>query len=336
MPDVASDTYYTAAVNWAVAKGYITGYAATGTFGPDDSLTAEMLCVILCRIQNGTGNVQLLRTAITDGGSVSDWARNGCAWALQNGVLSGYDNGDGTRSLHPGETIYRARAASVLVNASESNVLTPKGSPADGPDLSGLQVGHHVLFGSYEQDNNLANGTEPIEWRVLDVADGKALLVSEYGLDSQMYNFPHTSVTWETCTLRPWLNDTFFNAAFSATDQARIATTVVANDDNPDHGTPGGNDTQDKVFCLSIAEASRYFADNVDRVCAPTAYVAGQRKVLVESGACRWWLRSPGYNEYNPSFAGAFAAGVDVNGSVSDGHAVAFYYAVRPAMWVNL
>ena len=50
---------------------------------------------------------------------------------------------------------------------------------------AGLQVGDMIEFGSYEQDNNEANGTEPIEWRVLDVSDGNPLLISVYGLDTK-------------------------------------------------------------------------------------------------------------------------------------------------------
>ncbi|MDO4182975.1 MAG: right-handed parallel beta-helix repeat-containing protein [Coriobacteriia bacterium] len=123
MPDVADDAFYTGAVNWAVQKGYITGYAATGTFGPNDKLSAEMLCVILCRIQGGSGDAASLPSRIADADQVSIWARSGCAWALENGVLSGYENEDGTRSLRPGEDIFRGRAATILVNAINGGVL---------------------------------------------------------------------------------------------------------------------------------------------------------------------------------------------------------------------
>ena len=73
-----------------------------------------------------------------------------------------------------------------------------------------------IVFGRYEQDNDLGNGPEPIEWIVLDTQDGKALLLSKYGLDAVPYNDDNNSAgTWETCTLRTWLNDTFLNAAFT-------------------------------------------------------------------------------------------------------------------------
>ena len=45
-----------------------------------------------------------------------------------------------------------------------------------------ISVGDVLAFGHYEQDNNPDNGPEPIEWIVLDVQDGKALLLSRYGL----------------------------------------------------------------------------------------------------------------------------------------------------------
>lgn len=45
------------------------------------------------------------------------------------------------------------------------------------------RVGDTVIFGQYEQDGNLDNGSEPIAWQVLDVQGGKALLMSRYALD---------------------------------------------------------------------------------------------------------------------------------------------------------
>ena len=200
-----------------------------------------------------------------------------------------------------------------------------------------LTAGSAVTFGSYEQDNDASNGTEPVEWRVLDVQDGKALLVSRYALDCQSYYKTYTDVTWETCTLRSWLNSDFLDAAFGEAEQAAIATSKVLNEDNPDYGTSGGNATKDKVFCLSIAEAKSYFSSSKDRMCAPTAYAVARGAYQSSSyavdgvGTCSWWLRSPGYYAY-------YAARVDDNGYVySYGYYVnRGYGAVRPALWVNL
>lgn len=81
------------------------------------------------------------------------------------------------------------------------------------------------------------------------------MLLSKYGLDCQPFNKDHTSATWENCSLRAWLNDEFINTAFSDTEKAWISLTSLANPDNPEEGTSGGNDTADKVFILSLDEA---------------------------------------------------------------------------------
>ena len=51
-----------------------------------------------------------------------------------------------------------------------------------------LAVGSIITFGAYEQDNNTRNGKEPIEWQVLEIKGGRALLISKYGLDAKRYN----------------------------------------------------------------------------------------------------------------------------------------------------
>ena len=201
-------------------------------------------------------------------------------------------------------------------------------------------VGETVEFGTYEQDNDLTNGPEPIEWKVLDVQDGKALLISKYALDSQSYNNTREDVTWETCTIRTWLNEDFLNAAFSDNEKELVKKTAVDNGDNqgkPEwlhswyNRTYGGNNTEDKIFLLSYAEARDYFASDEERICQPTAYAVSQGAYPTGSGVyCRWWLRSPGdYQE--------LAAFVYSSGSLDNRFTVDFdYLAVRPAIWISL
>ena len=191
-------------------------------------------------------------------------------------------------------------------------------------------VGNTVTFGKYEQDNNTANGKEPIVWRVLQREGTKALVISEKILDCQPYNKEWTSITWEKSTLRPWLNGTFSNAAFSAEEQKAILTTTLKNEDNPEYKTDGGNPTQDRVFLLSIAEAETLFRDDASRVAKNTAYAKTQG-AYDNSGAGLWWLRSPG-------FYGNYAAIVLTGGSVYRYGSNVDYgrRAVRPALWLDL
>lgn len=205
-------------------------------------------------------------------------------------------------------------------------------------------VGNYVSFGTYPQ-TKAGNDATPIEWLVL-VRDGnKALLISRYGLDAQRYNKDTTSVTWETCTLRTWLNGTFYNKAFSSAEQAAILTTNVDNSKNQCYSgwsTNGWKNTQDKVFLLSYAEANKYFgvtyynSSNTKSRVAPTAYAIAQgawtsysNKTTDSTYAGWWWLRSPGtYQDYAAIVY--FVGSLDFNYVDSDSG------SVRPALWVNL
>ena len=73
--------------------------------------------------------------------------------------------------------------------------------------LKTAKVGDYIFFGAYEQDNKTSNGKEDVECLILEVKDGKALVISKYALDCRQYSTSHTDVTWETCTLRKWLNN---------------------------------------------------------------------------------------------------------------------------------
>ena len=204
--------------------------------------------------------------------------------------------------------------------------------------IARANVGDTVLFGSYEQDNVTTNGKEDIEWSVLAKEGDRVFLISKYALDCKQYNSTYTdNVTWETCSLRQWLNGTFLNDAFSAEEQALIQDTYVSADVYPEYDTNPVNATTDKVFLLSDNEVNKYFGSDEDRKCVPTEY-AKANGAYTDSGytkngvpTCWWWLRSPGDFQ-------DVAAYVCVDGSV-------YYFGVgvlncdfcvRPAMWVSI
>ena len=196
--------------------------------------------------------------------------------------------------------------------------------------LANANVGDYITFGTYEQDNDTSNGQEDIEWLVLAKENDRLLVISRYALDCQPYNTEDTDVTWETCTLRTWLNNDFLNAAFSSAEQAMIPTVTVSADKNPWHSTDPGNATQDKVFLLSVTEADKYFETDSERKCKLTAYAEAQGADTMNGWSYGWWLRSPGSNQ-------AFAALVGDEGdndlySFVDGDC----FAVRPAIWIDL
>lgn len=126
-----------------------------------------------------------------------------------------------------------------------------------------FSVGQYVKFGIYRQTAS-PKSNEPIEWQVLDREGDNALLLSRSCLDVREYNRTQEDCTWETCLLRGWLNDGFINRAFSAEEQTAILMKDVDNSagqGNPEYSeehVDGGNNTQDKVFLLSCAEANQY------------------------------------------------------------------------------
>ena len=194
-------------------------------------------------------------------------------------------------------------------------------------------AGDMVTFGSYEQDGNTGNGTEPIEWIVLEADRKTATLISRYALECQKYNREREDVTWETCTLRTWLNETFLQAAFSEEEQKSLQTVTVCADGNPEYNTDPGGATPDRVYLLSIAEAGKYFGSDRARICGATVWARSRGAETNSLSACRWWLRSPGYHSYDAAYA-------DHTGYVNyDAQAVdssASLYAVRPVIVIGL
>lgn len=217
--------------------------------------------------------------------------------------------------------------------AQESDPKKSNPTPDGSRKPNNTKVGDYIRFGTYEQDNDTSNGKEAIEWLVLEVKDGKALVISKYVLDNKLIlENQQINFAWETCTLRAWLNNDFINAAFTSDEKAAIPTVTVSADKNPDYDTNPGNATQDKVFLLSIPEANSYFDSDIARQCKPTAYaIANGAHVNSSNGNCRWWLRSPGGYQ-------ASAAIVGSEGD-TDEYGYDVYWCVcgvRPALWIDL
>ena len=208
-------------------------------------------------------------------------------------------------------------------------------------DGNGVTTWDCIYFGNYYQSNSSTK--EPIKWRVLSVNGNDAFLLADQNLDAKPYNEEYTDVTWATCTLRTWLNDTFLNTAFTSAEQAAIKNTTVVNEDNPYHGTEGGENTTDKVYLLSIAEASNtaygfngeFNSSSGTREAKNTAYAkecgAHTSTSTEYEGNGFWWLRSPSNRSVRASDVGLDGCGRD------GGHAVYYdFIAVRPALHLNL
>ena len=175
---------------------------------------------------------------------------------------------------------------------------------------------------------------EPIKWRVLEVEDNVAFLLSDGTLDCSQYGKAQDGLVWENATIRSWLNgygaqsnregrdfskDNFIDRAFSQKEKEAILTTEVVNNDSPGFGTEGGRNTQDKIYLLSEEEllnTSYGFSTDVwdfnEARVATKAFMSDysilrgssfstaimNRPAEREQHAAQWWTRSPGTESF--------------------------------------
>ena len=224
------------------------------------------------------------------------------------------------------------------------------------------QVGDMIEFGHFN-------------WIVLDVDGDYAKIMTEhvlvihyvsFGLATSMqagmpsyqvealeryykggvFHYIHFPVTWNTSSLRGYLNDEFLNS-FDEADRARIRETYVVTYDNPWyvgrgatlHHSYGGENTIDKVFILSVEEILQYFGDSGqfhnrpdDRITwIADEYNSARIATNKEGTPMWWWSRSPGNRT-------RLMAGVDVAGNIYMAGMYANNYGggTRPVLWLNL
>ena len=147
-------------------------------------------------------------------------------------------------------------------------------------------------YGSYEQDNDLTNGKEPLVWTLVEQDNGAYLLTLLYAIELKPYHNQPVDVTWENSDLRAWLSGEFANEAFTEDEWAAQVTM-----------RKGIGTAQDKLFIFTAAELASLFAEEELRIRPATAY-ANPVEIEVENedgtvstviGASEegvyWWLR---------------------------------------------
>lgn len=173
----------------------------------------------------------------------------------------------------------------------------------------------HQGDNGYFADNVYYFKYEPLKWRILDASTG--LVVCDSAIDSQPYNNyflyssseyehwgdsdkKHYASNWEYSSLRAWLNNEFYNTAFSEMQQDRIQELTRKNKSTY-HRKYDSKPTSDKITLLSYNEASTSYgfsyADSSDiaRYRKGTDYAKCQGLYVSSSygGTSFWWLRSP-------------------------------------------
>ena len=211
---------------------------------------------------------------------------------------------------------------------------------------STVQAGDILTFGAYK-------------WRVLDVDNSNALIITETTIGKAPYHDFADTVTWEQCNLRKYLNREFFNK-FSEPEKAKIIKTKVSDRDNPWYGVKWGKPSFDNVFMLSYDEVVRYFGDSGDleykrgKFCTKDGeFVETSEKSMYtkkthgdaiydEFNEARqvkntdgdddwWWLRSPGGQGSHTAGSIGYLGEIWLCGD--DAYRVDG--GLRPAMWIK-
>ena len=232
--------------------------------------------------------------------------------------------------------------------------------PAKLQKAQKANVGDYVELGAYEQDGDLKNGSENIEWLVLEKTDTKVLLISKYGLDCIPFSTENdvskdgskSNATWETSNLRKWLNNSFYNGAFSDFEKQYIIQTVVENYEYTDQPAGTGtltddgtkiqlfksikvpkNPTNDFLFVFSDEEAEKYFSTSKSRKAKPTQYAKnmGADTSYGDGKHAWWWLRTNPDMNWNHSIVSG-KGGISTNSLPPTCETI----TVRPAMWVDI
>ncbi|SHJ75983.1 hypothetical protein SAMN02745136_00757 [Anaerocolumna jejuensis DSM 15929] len=200
-----------------------------------------------------------------------------------------------------------------------------------------MQVGDKIVFDKYE-------------WRVLDIQNNAALVITEEIIEQRSYHDAYKDITWADCSLRTYLNGEFYDK-FTAADKSRINPVINKNLDNQWYGSKGGADTRDYIFLLSLEEVCTYFGDSLSKLQNRGKNQRYWFERKDENNSKRiarlhgkewdwwWWLRSPG----RVNVKAVYIFGTDGNigiqgnnilkGNLSDGRCTG---GIRPALWLKL
>lgn len=200
-------------------------------------------------------------------------------------------------------------------------------------------IGDIISFGQYEQDNNLENGQEAIEWIVYANNGDELLLISKNALDCRRYHTEKQTVDWENSDIRKWLNSDFYSNAFSESQKEQIYISTLKAP-----GQEKENVTQDAVFLLSKEDCSdenassfifeSYQITDYARSCVPYGSPAETGMPYeAQYTYCGFWLRDSSdlaraYVRYD-ALSNSHDSGINARSSY-------LYAFVRPCICLNI
>ena len=199
---------------------------------------------------------------------------------------------------------------------------------------------------SYQDDNGYTTDVtyyfkyEPLTWRVLDPSAG--FVMCENVIDSQAYQNTILKIgeeyyktgsstvyanNYKESSIRAWLNDHFYNTAFTNAQKAVIKSTTIDNSALTDYSKYNSASTTDKIFLLSNSDArnSDYGFSSNTRKAKGTDYAKCQGlEPASSSGYCVWVLRTAGCGSQYAAYATPTAMTLDADVNKTS-------YGIRPA-----
>lgn len=106
--DVPAGSWYHAPVEWALENGVASGFSET-EFGPGRNIIREQFVAMLYRYA-GSPEPETVPEDFSDWETVSGYARPALAWAVEAGIVSGYDDGP----VQPHKELNRAELAAMM------------------------------------------------------------------------------------------------------------------------------------------------------------------------------------------------------------------------------
>ena len=219
--------------------------------------------------------------------------------------------------------------------------------------------GSYQVANGYYTYNTYFFKFEPLTWRILDPSEGYVMCNSI--IDSQTFqNIVYTNgeesynskscekfaSDWKTSSLRRWLNEDFYNTAFTDTEKSEIGVSLLENKCIGE-STYDGENTSDKIFPISYNDAmnSTYGLRPADVIydknfnelaqLIGTDYAKCQGLCVHNyeegdyTGFSGWWLRSPDSVRSNS------ATFVDDDGNPYDDSRVNYINGIVPAFKFN-
>lgn len=209
--------------------------------------------------------------------------------------------------------------------------------------LENAKAGDHITLGSWEQDNNTSNGAEAISWTVLALGVGKALILSDKIIEFQPFQkktvsetSTYTRAIYPESDIRKYLNDNFYNNAFTDKERALIISTKFNYQYVVEYKYQA-EEFEDKVFLPSVDMANKYLVGNGTIIYGiPTDYVKKFEPYMSEvknvpsiTEALTWWLMDMGDDTSKASVVNGYDSKPDTYGSE-----LPTKRGVRPAMWI--